>query len=146
MADQLFGIERLIPLGQIVHRRNQRTGGIRQAHAEVVAVVIALGGVLVPGDPPGNDACRAVVPRVRHAEYSEDVLLHEGSVSLAGYLLYYGPQQHIARVAIDEALSGGELGRRLFEHINQLQQRFVLALLVPECRQFSIVFDAGGMR
>ena len=142
---QLPGVESRVPLGEVVHRRDDRPRRVRLGHADPVGVLPGVALLLIAAGPARDDAGAVVERGLRHADDVEDALLQEGFVAHPARLLDDGAQQEVARVVVLVALAGGEVHGLALEVVDQLRDLVVLADVGEEVRHVGVALDPGGV-
>src|SRR5439155_23568283 len=92
--------EVLIPTKKIADRREEAAVAdhVRERH---VGVEATFGGARIRGRPPFDDGGEVVAPpRVRHAEWREELRLRDGIERLAAQALDDDAEQRVASVAV----------------------------------------------
>ena len=106
--EQLFRVQRRIPLRQIFDRRDHRARSPLLSGTDIGAVLQRAFFPIVAGRAMGNDRLLVIDSRGSHSQRLENALSQEVGIRLAADLLEDHPQKVIAGIAVAERIAGPE--------------------------------------
>ena len=144
--NQPVGVERLVPLQQVLGRGVQRACGVWLLHIEWRRVPDVRRPAGVAGRAARNDRGGPVVAAVGHCQRSKDLLPHHVLIFFSGRFFEDRTEQEVAGIVVGELLSGSPLQREIAEEADHLVDCLWRHHDLSPFGQPGVARDAGRVR